>query len=420
MGTSPTGTGFRLLGFPVTVTPGFVIGLLLLGGLNAADPAFAVRLMVALAGFLLVHELGHAVVARHFGADARISLDFLVGYAIYRPSRPMRRWEQATVSLAGPGVQIAVGVSLLLALGAAPLSPSSFSGDPLATAVWWAGPALGVLNLLPVLPLDGGNVAALAVDGVAPGKGHVVLRYWTVAACALALVAVVVSPAWRPWAFTVVLFSFWSLQAVFADRRHRVASDPQRARALVAVARSAEAEAWRTGRPGLFPPGVDASPWCKAYAMHRAGKDASARLLLLQALEKGGGAWVSPETATPDQLLPLVELLPDDAPVGNPQAGRELQWALHRTGYLRRAAGYGARLYARHPLPIVAHDVACDLALLGDADGAMAWLRTAHTGATDVGLLVGDPDLASLRGRPDFAALVAEVRARGTGTPGPT
>ena len=40
-------------------------------------------LAISIAGFTLLHELGHAVAARRAGAKAEISLDFLAGYASY-------------------------------------------------------------------------------------------------------------------------------------------------------------------------------------------------------------------------------------------------------------------------------------------------------------------------------------------------
>jgi len=75
--------------------------------------------------------------------------------------------------------------------------------------------------------------------------------------------------------------------------------------------------------------------------------------------------------------VPLVELLPDPLPVGDLQAGIVLQKALLDTGYLRRSADYGARLYQTHPHPAVAELVAQALALLGHEQTAEGWRRAA-------------------------------------------
>jgi Zn-dependent protease len=400
----------RILGFPVTITPGFVLGLLLIVGLNAADADLAVRLAIALAVFTLVHELGHALVARHFGADVAISLNFLVGWASYRAPRPLTRAERAAVSAAGPFVEIALGVAALLALGADPFSHADVSTDALTLAIWWAGPVLGLLNLLPVLPLDGGNILSLGLDAVVPGHGHRLVQWWTFAVCAMAIVAVAVSPSWRPWALTVGLFALWNLQSILADRRRSPAGQASARRALVAAA-DAEHAAWTTGRPGLFPPPYAPSPWYRAAVLLAAGRPTTAASLLTEALEHGGGTWLAPSGASAAQLGPLLELVADPAPVDDLQAGYVLQQLLHETGYLRRAAEYGARLYERHKSPAVAHLVARSLALLGHDEAAVGWLRAAHHPGADPTVL-DDADLASLRGRADFQALRAELAAR--------
>ena len=42
---------FTIFGFPVTIAPGFLLGLLLLAGLNLQDPSFALGLVGAVAAF---------------------------------------------------------------------------------------------------------------------------------------------------------------------------------------------------------------------------------------------------------------------------------------------------------------------------------------------------------------------------------
>jgi Zn-dependent protease len=411
---------FRLLGFPVTITPGFVLGMLLLLAINQRDVAFGIGLVGAITAFTLVHELGHATAARRYGADAAISLNFLVGYAIFRPNRPMTRGEQATISAAGPLVQIVLGVAALLALGVDPLSHASAGERPLTLAIWWAGPVLGLVNLLPLLPLDGGNIVALGTDAVAPGRGYTLVRYWSLACCGVLVVLVLTQPAWRPWALSVALFTFWAAQGLLHDRRRGKAPDPDASRRLWQVALDAEREGWEHGgSPGLFPPGMGPSPWLRAHALQRAGKDATARGLLVQALERDTGGWAPPNGATVDQLAPLLALVPDDAPVTDERGAWTHLRLLHATGMLTRAATYGARLYAEHPSPELAQQVARSLALAGHADEAVAWLRVACSTAVDTGLL-DDPELAGLQGRPDMDALRAEVVRRAGGYPSPS
>jgi Zn-dependent protease len=338
-------------------------------------------LIVAVAAFTLVHELGHALAARRFGAESAISLSFLVGWASFRPSRPLQRGERVLITVAGPLVQIVLGVIVLVALGASPTSYADVATDPVTLAVWWAGPVLGLINLLPLTPLDGGNVAIAAVDTVLPGRGRAVVQWWTLGVTLAAVVAVVVLPTYRPWALTVALFAVWTLRS-FAASRPRSANAEEAARRAAAVAQQAERQAWTTGHPGLFPPPYAASPWYRAHVLHDAGRDDTARGLLVEALEHGGGAWTPPTNAPSEDLVALVELVPDPAPVGDLHAGVVFQKALLDTGYLRRSADYGARLYDSHPHPVVAQLVAQALGLLGYAEAAEGWRRAAEPEAS--------------------------------------
>jgi Zn-dependent protease len=327
--------------------------------------------------FTLVHELGHALAARRFGAESAISLSFLVGWASYRPTRRLRRGERVAITAAGPLIQVVLGSAVLLALGTAPWSYDDVRAEPLTLAVWWAGPILGLANLLPLNPMDGGNILATGIDAVVPGKGNRIVEFWTLVVTVVAVVAVALSPTYRPWALTVALFAIWNIRSYSAGRA-RSPSGQDAARRAFAAAQMAERAAWTTGQPGLFPPPYSPSPWYRAHVLHQAGHDGTARGLLVEALERGGGSWVPPVDAPSEQLLPLVELMPEPPPVGDLHAGLVLQKAMLDTGYLRRSADYGARLYQAHPHPAVADLVAQALGLLGYVDAADGWRRAAE------------------------------------------
>ncbi len=159
---------FRLFGFPVHVRSGFYLFMVVVVIANGAP------LGVWLAGFIavltLLHELGHAVAARATGARAEISLDFLAGYAAFVPIRPLKRWERAGISFAGPAIQISVSVVALLGHGCPPAAPRRRRSRDAARALWWAGPVIGIFNLLPILPFDGGNIVLAGLDVFLPKK----------------------------------------------------------------------------------------------------------------------------------------------------------------------------------------------------------------------------------------------------------
>lgn len=150
---------FSIFGIPVEIQPFFWISLIILGGATTADTAAAILkiALFVLAGFIsiLVHELGHALTARAFGAHSAITLQAFGGYAAYSGGR-LNRWQSFLVTAAGPGIQILLGVAVFLLIRILP--ELSDHGDYflrilILISFFWA-----ILNLLPVVPLDGGQM----------------------------------------------------------------------------------------------------------------------------------------------------------------------------------------------------------------------------------------------------------------------
>ena len=159
-----------MLGFPVSVRPGFWVLIVL--AVVATPGGLGLWLAGALAVFTLAHELGHAAAARAFGADADISLDLMAGYTSYVPTRPMTTTERVAVILAGPIAEIVPGLVLLMAMGANPLASESVTATDARWAVWIAGPVLGLVNLLPLVPLDGGMIVGTVLERLTPRHGR--------------------------------------------------------------------------------------------------------------------------------------------------------------------------------------------------------------------------------------------------------
>lgn len=114
----------------------------------------ALVLLLASASVLL-HELGHALSARWFGVGTReITLYPFGGLALLTREPPTARAE-LVISLAGPAV------NLVLALLGALLVP-----EPLGGLVVALNLGLGLFNLLPAFPMDGGRVLRALLSGV--------------------------------------------------------------------------------------------------------------------------------------------------------------------------------------------------------------------------------------------------------------
>jgi Zn-dependent protease len=151
----PYDVRFSLLGFPVRISPVFWVVALLLGG--SQPPEYAIVWVGAVLVSVLIHELGHAVLQRAFGGRPEIVLYAFGGYASAYGVRESW-WRNILISLAGPfaGFFLAGVVWAYARLVGVPDSPLAlaFLNALLGINIVW-----GVLNLLPIWPLDGGRVA---------------------------------------------------------------------------------------------------------------------------------------------------------------------------------------------------------------------------------------------------------------------
>ena len=143
-----------ILGFPIEINLSF---LLLLGFVFVAFGGLVGVLVVGLAfSSVLLHELGHAVVARRLGVRiSGIELGFLGG-AAKMEDMPRTPDHEIAIAAAGPAVSIMLG-GLGLGLGA-------LTGIEIVSLIGWINVVLAAFNLVPALPMDGGRIlrAALA------------------------------------------------------------------------------------------------------------------------------------------------------------------------------------------------------------------------------------------------------------------
>jgi Zn-dependent protease len=154
---------FRVAGFPIQVHPLFLLIALATGATGGWDPArIAVWSGVVFAS-VLVHELGHALAFRRFGHGASISLHGLGGTTTSTGGRSLTHRQDLWVSLAGPGAGFLLGG---LVLGLQLLTPVGQAGGLAGytvRALLWTNFGYGLLNLMPIHPLDGGHAMAAVI-----------------------------------------------------------------------------------------------------------------------------------------------------------------------------------------------------------------------------------------------------------------
>ena len=195
---SPQGTWhFRFFGIPVRVHPWFWIVLFMMGATSETAPAL-IWVSVCFVSILL-HEVGHVLAFGVFGERAEVVLYSFGGLAIPQLGRRLTAFADILISLAGPfagftfaaviaalaffaGAHFRLGVHMLIIPSLAAFVPWGQSANPASNAnydwnvllndllyvnIYW-----GLVNLLPIYPLDGGHVSRSLFQAQNPAQGR--------------------------------------------------------------------------------------------------------------------------------------------------------------------------------------------------------------------------------------------------------
>ena len=155
----------KLFGVPVRFHFTFVLLLIFLLFIGIGDRqsgASTAIYIVALFASVLLHELGHTLVARRYGIRTIEIVMFPIG-GVSRPERPPKAREELWVALVGPMVNLAIAAALLgwvsLHSGILLLDELRKPSDAnLLQRIAYGNLLLGLFNLLPAYPMDGGRV----------------------------------------------------------------------------------------------------------------------------------------------------------------------------------------------------------------------------------------------------------------------
>jgi stage IV sporulation protein FB len=173
-GRSPYDLNFRLFGFPIRVHPFFWLGAGLFGAtlLQGDMPALWFLWIAIVFVSILVHELGHAIAYRCFGCNASIVLYAFGGLAISNYV-VHGRFRRIIVALAGP---LAGFILAGVVYGSNKLTNWGSERGEIALflyrQLWFVNFAWGIVNLLPVFPLDGSQVSREICEWNWRGRGQ--------------------------------------------------------------------------------------------------------------------------------------------------------------------------------------------------------------------------------------------------------
>lgn len=433
------GPHFHLGDIPVRVDASFFLVVGLFGLMSPTIIAFVLWVVIVTVS-VLIHELGHAMAFRAYGSQASISLQGLGGVTTGRRLPPARN---LVVSLAGPLAGL-----FLLGVPAVLLSQSDLvegeTGELALTYAIFINVFWSLVNLLPVLPLDGGNVVhsllslasgrdaergarylSIAVAGAGGVLGLLLQMPFIVVLAGLALVLNVTALSQHQQA---------TRSEALDDAQHRLASgDPwgaiQAAEPLVSSgaadvrAAAVEVQAWAwllAGEPTQARLALDRQPAGRviapalqgALAVASGAVDQGLAMLAYGFVHQPPGPGLYYATVVASRAGVAVELVRELLRMEHGQgveAAQRVVHLLHLGGRYGEAAEAGSLLYrdGRAPTALSAYNTACSLARGGWVDDALGWVRVAlGAGWTDRQRLLDDPDLAPVRALPTFGGLL--------------
>ena len=211
---------FSFAGIPVRIHASFLI-IAFFGWSAGFDTTETVLWTLTVLLAVFVHELGHALTARRYGAAVSITLYGLGGLTHWRPRAPLPAIRRLLIFAAGSGAGFVLGLLVWWlgrsgALGSdlaftldqafpSQIAAARFTGNPgafVAAVTVWVSLLWGLINWLPLRSLDGGHMLATLLEMIVPRRAE--------------LIASGVSAATGVAAAVLVWREEWYLAAVFA------------------------------------------------------------------------------------------------------------------------------------------------------------------------------------------------------------
>ena len=453
---------FRLFGFQVRVRASFFFMAAVLGMPRGFSPEEMARTLVWIAVVfvsILIHELGHAFAARGVGGSATIELYALGGVARHEHSAELSYGQRAWVSVAGPRARLTLGTLVFFAGSMDVVAHNGMLWE-LRRQLMWVNLGWGLLNLLPMLPLDGGHILHAGLDAVTGGRGtratQIISATLGIACASLALYASLYWAAFIAGWCTMSTIrgmleqdkeqhdkALWEeYKKISQQKQGDSAQTLARLQGLLAMARSdelrvrlVEGVAWlhlTEGREeqavsvlSSMPGGHTPSDTLKGALLFSQGRVEDAIPGLKRALEQqstdhdtwdwGVNALCEAYMAT-DRPEEVVALLRAEGPkLASSEVLTAMDLRLFEAGQFHMAAQVGELAFSSFEDPVIAYNVACSHARIkGSQQKAITWLnRAVDEGWDDLAGMDADPDFESLREMPEYEQVRARIGGQG-------
>jgi Zn-dependent protease len=434
----------KVFGIPVKVDFTFLLVATMLASGRLKEPVFLVEWIFVVFISILIHELGHALVCRRFGLSPQIQLYAMGGLTSWSDNIRVSPQKNIAISLAGPFAGFFFFGVVYLSSGIFSDVMDSEFGKQLYKDLMLVNLFWGIVNLLPVLPMDGGHVIDSIEELVSKKTGGLIAPAFSFVVAAGAAL----------WAFSISQFFMAILMGVFvwinlsvliqrfqAHRDKRLHSPLEQAQE--SFKQRDGAAVVRQAQEILKSAGSDAVK-CSAQQLLVQGlilennlEEAKKELIRLQAVygpDTSQQALISFSTDEWPRALPLIEYAYQSSQssvmgmmyahalidanrfmeamplIADPRLAEYatglyalMQMRAFEAGEFDLSAEAGARAIERGSGPHIAYNIACAHARAGRIGQALEWIKRAvDAGYSDFDSLEKDPDLAVLRDHPEF------------------
>lgn len=190
-------------------------------------------LLVAVFTCVLMHEYGHALMARVFGVQTKDIIITPIGGLARLERMPRQPFQELMVTLAGPAVNLVLATLLgtyVLIAGGSWFPDPGFQGlQQIPVILMWMNVILFLFNLIPAFPMDGGRILRSSLAFFLPHDKATVVAGLLGQVCALAFV--VYGLFSRQYSFAIIgVFVFFA--ARHEMRISRMVSERERQRTM--------------------------------------------------------------------------------------------------------------------------------------------------------------------------------------------
>jgi hypothetical protein len=389
---------------------------------------------------------------RSFGLSPQITLYSMGGLTSWREEKSVSHAKHIAISLAGPFAGFLLGGIVFLSEFALPDLYADRLGARIYIDLMLVNLGWGIFNLLPILPLDGGNVAYSIEQWVTKKQSGVISR----------VISLLVAGGVGLWALSIMELWVVFLMALFVMSNggaliHLIQYNrdghvrPMLDQAREAVKKGDGATAVQLAKEALSSArSVEVKEEAQGILVHglilgndieQAKKEADR----LKAVYGHAALLRSLSGFEQDQLpraIPVIEYSYATAPspdlnfafanaliiagrfqeatslIARQQhpeyaaaAHKSLQIAAFHSGQYGLSAEAGRQAFERTKEPGIAYNIACAEARGGRVDESLAWIeRAIEVGFRNADALASDPDFEILRTRPEFETLCKRMR----------